>query len=213
VARDLLAHPRARDILDAGIQLNILDEDLRRDDILFFHQLLQEYFAARLLARQPDPALIRSEWLADRIQPSLAETLAKLADSDPLPSAPTTGWEETARLAAAMTVAPDDFVRGLMQTNLLLAAHSAAAPDVTISPALKERLQQALIERTEDAAADLRARIAAGLALGRLGDPRFERRHGRMAITCCRHRSISLLVHTRLVMMIAFMMTRSRHTR
>ena len=39
-------------------------------------------------------------------------------------------------------------------------------------------MRWALVERTQDAGADLRARIAAGLALGELGDPRFARRHG-----------------------------------
>jgi formylglycine-generating enzyme required for sulfatase activity len=34
------------------------------------------------------------------------------------------------------------------------------------------------VERTQDSRADLRARIAAGLALGQLGDPRFVRRQG-----------------------------------
>jgi formylglycine-generating enzyme required for sulfatase activity len=36
----------------------------------------------------------------------------------------------------------------------------------------------ALVERTRNPGADLRARIAAGLALGTLGDPRFELRQG-----------------------------------
>jgi formylglycine-generating enzyme required for sulfatase activity len=44
--------------------------------------------------------------------------------------------------------------------------------------ALKEQVRGALIERTQDGSADLRARIAAGLALGELGDPRFERHQG-----------------------------------
>ena len=47
-----------------------------------------------------------------------------------------------------------------------------------ISPPLRQRLQQALIARSRDPAADLRARIAAARALGELGDPRFERRRG-----------------------------------
>ena len=37
----------------------------------------------------------------------------------------------------------------------------------------KQALREALVRRTEDPAADLRARLAAGLALGRLGDPRL----------------------------------------
>ena len=47
-----------------------------------------------------------------------------------------------------------------------------------IKDELKARLQQALIERCDDPDADLRARIAASLMLGELGDPRFERREG-----------------------------------
>ena len=53
-------------------------------------------------------------------------------------------------------------------------------------------MRRALVERTQDPAADLRARIAAGLALGELGDPRFVRRQGPLAPTCCRCWSPSL---------------------
>ena len=177
-AQTLLGHARARQMLDAGVQLNILDEDLPNDEVLFIHQLVQEFFAARQFARQPDMALLRTAWRADAIQPSLSETLAALADSDPLPPAPATGWEETAQLAAAMAAQPDDFVRALAEANLPLAAQCAAAPGVRVLPALKTELQRALVARTQDASADLRARIAAGLALGALGDPRFECRSG-----------------------------------
>jgi len=179
-ARAALDHPRARDILTAGAQINALDEDVARDDVLFFHQLLQEFFAARHLARAPDPALAIVEWRADRARPSLAEVIAGLADHEPLPPLPTTGWEETILLAAAMSDDVDAFVRHLAGANLPLAGRCAAAPDVAdrLSPALKAQLQQRLIARTEDPGADLRARIAAGQALGTLGDPRFEMRHG-----------------------------------
>src|SRR5690606_16447139 len=39
-------------------------------------------------------------------------------------------------------------------------------------------IRWALVARTQDPDTDLRARIAAGLALGELGDPRFERHTG-----------------------------------
>src|SRR5262249_46374782 len=74
--------------------------------------------------------------------------------------------------------APERFVTELMAQNLALAGRCAAQPEVAISGALKEQVRQALVERTQEPAADLRARIAAGLALGELGDPRFERRQG-----------------------------------
>jgi formylglycine-generating enzyme required for sulfatase activity len=49
---------------------------------------------------------------------------------------------------------------------------------VGVSNELKREIQNALIARTQDQRADLRARIAAGEALGVIGDPRFERRTG-----------------------------------
>ena len=174
----LIDHPRAEEVLQAGASLNVLDDDVARGEVLFFHQLLQEYFAARCFARQPDFSLTRSEWRMERIRPSLADELKGLSEYEPLLPIPSTGWEETVRLAAAIAKDPETFVRGLMRVNLPLAARCAAAAGVRASAALKSDVQQALIGRTQDPRADLRARIEAGLALGELGDPRFERRTG-----------------------------------
>src|SRR5262245_29569594 len=177
-ALTILAHPRAEDILKAGAALGVLEEDRGRDEVLYVHQLLQEYFAARHLARVPQAELVQQEWHADRVVPSLQATLHVLADADPLPPLPATGWEETTVLAAAMASNPDRFVTDLMHQNLALAGRCAAQPEVSISEALKDRVRRALVERTQAPAADLRARIAAGLALGNVGDPRFARRQG-----------------------------------
>ena len=174
----ILNHACAADILKAGEALGVLEQDPGRDEVLYVHQLLQEYFAARSLARQPQAALIQQEWRADRMMPSLQDTLRDLADSDPLPPLPSTGWEETTMLAAAMADHPERFVTDLMPHNLGLAGRCAAQPDVAVSEAVKHQLRWALVRRTRDADADLRARIAAGLVLGELGDPRFERRQG-----------------------------------
>ncbi|MFO1434368.1 MAG: SUMF1/EgtB/PvdO family nonheme iron enzyme [Candidatus Competibacteraceae bacterium] len=175
-ALTLLEHARSKDILKAGVDLRVVDIDV--SDVLFIHQLMQEYFAARYLANAPDAERVRTDWRADRINPSLEQVLAKLVDADPLPPAPQTGWEETTVLAVAMSANPEAFVTALMETNLPLAGRCAAQPDVRISEALKTCLRWALVERTQDSNADLRARIAAGLSLGPLGDPRFERRKG-----------------------------------
>ncbi|HHW75756.1 MAG TPA: hypothetical protein GX399_01765 [Xanthomonadaceae bacterium] len=91
---------------------------------------------------------------------------------------PGTGWEETAVLAAALADRPDAFVADLVDANLALAGRCAAQPDVQVSEGVKDRIRQALLQRTQDPAADLRARIAAGLALGELGDPRLRRCRG-----------------------------------
>ncbi len=169
---------RQEDILKAGVSLNVLDEDLAQGEVLFFHQLLQEFFAARKLAGEPNPELVRVAWQADKVSPSLKESVASLADSDPLPLLPQTGWEETTVLASVMAHDPVAFIRELMNVNLPLAARCVAMPEMETPPEFKRQVQKALIERTEDRNADLRARMAAGLALGKVGDPRFERRTG-----------------------------------
>jgi formylglycine-generating enzyme required for sulfatase activity/very-short-patch-repair endonuclease len=73
---------------------------------------------------------------------------------------------------------PTEVIRDLILHNLPLAARCAASPEINVDPDLKREIQIALIERTQNMEADLRARIAAGLALGELGDPRFERKTG-----------------------------------
>jgi len=47
------------DLIRAGVALGILDEDFDRDQVLFFHQLLQEYFAGRYTAENAQPELVR----------------------------------------------------------------------------------------------------------------------------------------------------------
>ncbi len=162
----------------AGISLTLLDLEYERFFVRFFHQLLQEYFAARVIATTPKPDLARVEWQAERISPSLEETLAQLPADAPLPPPPATGWEVTMVMAAAITQDPESFIRELLPHNLPLAAYCAAAPDVRAGDQLKSDLRTALIARIGDPTADLRARIAAGLALGDLGDPRFVRTRG-----------------------------------
>ncbi len=87
-------------------------------------------------------------------------------------------WAATTLLASVMARDPAAFIRALMGVNLPLASRCAAMPELPAAPGFQRHIQQALITRTQDMSADLRARMAAGLALGNLGDPRFERRTG-----------------------------------
>jgi formylglycine-generating enzyme required for sulfatase activity len=178
-ALELAGEPGAQ-IVRAGLALAVLDEDLERDEVLFYHQLLQEYFAARRLALAPDPALVVAEWRAEGPGPALQVVLSEVAPADELPPLPSTGWEETTVLAAAMAPEPDAFVHGVMAVNLALAGRAAAVDEVRerLNAATLTELRLALVERTRDAGADLRHRLACGLALGNLGDPRLERRSG-----------------------------------
>jgi formylglycine-generating enzyme required for sulfatase activity len=174
-------------LLDTAVDLQLLDR--LGFDVLFVHQLMQEYFAARYLAERFDTAdseaarnelvgLAATAWRTADFSPKVAEILSTLPRSGTLPDLPTTGWEETFTLAAAMVMDRDAFVRALAQVNLSLAGRCAAQPDAGVSDPLRRDLQQLLVARSRDRDADLRARIHAGDALGRLGDPRFEERQG-----------------------------------
>ncbi|MFI0609454.1 MAG: SUMF1/EgtB/PvdO family nonheme iron enzyme [Anaerolineae bacterium] len=176
----LLDDPQDEQILQAGMAITVLDDDRDRDEVGFFHQLLQEYFAARDLARRPNPELVRSEWRAAEIQPTVLELLATLESSEALPPLPQTGWEETTLLAAAMADDVAVFVRDLMDANLALAGRAASQPDLLsrLPAVLLNELRHTLVRRSRDPNADLRDRIACGYAVGDLGDPRFERHLG-----------------------------------
>ena len=167
-------------LLAAGEALAVLDEDQAADELMYIHQLVQEYFAARQLAREPDPELVRVEWRAAEIKPTVDELIDALDPADPLPPLPGTGWEETTILAAAMSSDPGALLRGVMETNLALASRAAAQPELMplLSEDLLDDLRWALVERSRDPEADLRDRIACAYAVGELGDPRFERRTG-----------------------------------
>lgn len=171
----LIDHPRAPDILRAGLALDVLDEDAAMEDLSFRHQLFQEYFAARRLARAPRADLVAQVWRASEVIPGAAELLAGLPPGEALPPLPQTGWEETFLLAAAMVEDPAAFLPPLMAANLDLAGRAANLPLLRdrLSDALLDSLRTALLVRSRDEAADLRARVAAALALGPLGDPRF----------------------------------------
>ena len=179
-ALELLAHEQDEGIVKAGLALSVLDEDPRTDEVLYVHQLVQEYFAARWLARTPEPERVEAPWKTQEIIPPLSAILETLPPGEQLPPLETTGWEETAILGAAMTEDPDAYVRDIMGTNLVVAGRAAGQVEVRarLAGATLDALRQALVRRSTDREADLRSRIEAGLALGVLGDPRFEEREG-----------------------------------
>ena len=167
-------------VLAVGTALGLLNEDRDMDTLSFYHQLMQEYFAARKMSRSMDTELVHAEWKAVNFHPSLEEILETLNPADTLPALPRTGWEEPMQLAVAMSAEPEKDLRALMATNLALAGQ--AAKQTELRPRLPEDLlgdlRWALVARSRNPEADLRDRIACGLALGELDDPRFERRTG-----------------------------------
>lgn len=179
-ALDILDCEHDEDILRAGQAVSMLDEDTVSEEVRFVHQLVQEFMAGRRLAEAPDaaPELARVPWREDEVVPDLEAVKRMIAPADPLPPSPTTGWEETALLAAAMTADPDAFVRRLVPANLALAGRCMTQTEVRLSDGVRDEVVRALVDRTCHRNADLRARIEAALVLGRIGDPRFEPRQG-----------------------------------
>ncbi len=179
-ALDLVDDPHDETIVKAGVAISVLDEDPAADEVLYRHQLLQEYFAARVLAREPRHELVASPWRIAEIQPGLREILETLPAAETLPPLATTGWEETTILAAAMVGEPEPFLRNVMPHNLVVAGRAARLPAVRdrLSAAFLDELRWALVGRSRDPEADLRHRIACGYAVGDLGDPRWERKTG-----------------------------------
>jgi len=137
-ALDLLDQGQPGSLIKAGVAIDVLIHDLERDEIAYVHQLMQEYFAARQLSRQPNPELAAQAWRSDQVPETLDQTLATLPDSDQLPPLPGTGWEETTLLAAAMADDPVAFIEKLMPSNLPLAGRCAAQPEVQLNPGFKD---------------------------------------------------------------------------
>lgn len=163
----------AESALRIGLDTGILDE--REHSIGFFHQLLQEFFAARQLAQSHDLHLLAVSTRADEVRPALAAAIAELAPGEPLPPLATTGWEETAIMAAALLPDPEPYLRAMLAVNPALAGRCVAASDVTVTPQLKRHVADVLVATIGDSDQDLRARIHLGHVLAVLGDPRLSR--------------------------------------
>ncbi len=151
------------------------------DQVRFYHHLVQEYFAARELLRRfddgEDPStgsgqdlspLWKAPWLAREMPEPTG-----LGEWDPLPPPDPTGWEETSIVAAGLAGDPVALVEAVRAVNPVLAGRCLEEGAAAVPPALRERVQSDLLDGMEDRRVHLRARIAAGHVLGRLGDPRF----------------------------------------
>ncbi|MFG1602682.1 SUMF1/EgtB/PvdO family nonheme iron enzyme [Actinoplanes sp. NPDC049265] len=158
--------------LHVGFDTGILDE--HEETVRFFHQLLQEFFAARQLAIAEELPHVAIDTQAHSVTPDLETQLSQLAPGEPLPPLPSTGWEETTIMAAALTPDPDTFVRRVLGVNPGLAGRCVASADVQCSADVHRETADRLVTGVADPEQDLRARISFGRALGLIDDPRFE---------------------------------------
>ena len=174
-ARDLLGDEAAAAVVSAGLGLGLLTEDVATDRLHFDHRLLRDYFAGRHLAATPDPTPPSRAWRAAD-QPDPPEALIeRLQAHEPMPSLPSTGWEEALAFAVVMSADPDRAALELVGVDLPLAGRVVAGVPDRFAAETIRALRDRLVERSGSVQADIRERIAAGEALGRLGDPRLVR--------------------------------------
>jgi formylglycine-generating enzyme required for sulfatase activity len=167
----------AQTVLRLGLAATLLETELAADleEIRFYHHLLQESLAAREMLRRwrkgedLAPLWRIAWWTREMPDPG------PLGDDEPLPPPPATGWEETTLLAAGLAAESTAFVDAVRGVNPALAARCLTDSGIQTAQALKTKVQSELLAATSDQRVHLRARIAAGEALGQLGDPRFER--------------------------------------
>ena len=166
-------------VLRLGLAATLLDTELAPDGeplIRFYHHQLQEYFAASaLLARWRAQEELSDRWGQPRLAREMPDP-GPLGDFEPLPPPPAIGWEEPTLLAAGLASDPVAFVEAVRRVNPVLAARCLveAGEGGGVSARLRRAVQTDLLHEMADEQVHLRARIAAGEALGRLGDPRFQ---------------------------------------
>ncbi len=168
--REVETEPEA--VLHLGCAATLLEEDTLEGRVRFYHHLVQEYFAAReLLRRFGTGEDLRSLWQV----PWQARQMPEPADRgewDPLPPPPPTGWEETTIVATGLAAGPA-LVEAVQTVNPILAGRCLDEGEAAVPDDLRERVRAALLDGMRDRRVHLRARIAAGHVLGRLGDPRL----------------------------------------
>jgi formylglycine-generating enzyme required for sulfatase activity len=167
-------------VIRLGLAATLLDTERAANaagalvaQVRFYHHQLQEYFAARAMI----DSFCAGEDLAARWrQPRLRRAMpdpGPLGDDEPLPPPPTTGWEEPTILAAGLAPRPAALVEAVRAVNPALAARCLTEGRLDL-PDVAARVRADLRAEMENPQVHLRARIAAGEALGQVGDPRFE---------------------------------------
>ena len=165
-------------LLSLAAAMDLMEHDLEQDLWKFPHQLMQEYLAGHHLNHTRNFSALHKPWQQDQVSEALAQAIQSLDVADPLPNLEASGWEETALHCAAISNDQSAVIEQIKTQDLVLASRCARQPEVDIPLAEKQALQTLLLERSHDPHADLRARIEAGLELGCLGDPRFNRQLG-----------------------------------
>ena len=159
---DLFRFGRAATLLDASVE----------PEVRFYHHLLQEYFAALELLRRFDAGEdLHSLWQAKRLASEMPPT--EVGEWDALPEPPATGWEVTTILACGLSDDPARLIETIRPQYPALAARCLDESGIEKPAVVTERVRADLLADLNNPEIHLRARLQAGFALGKIGDPRF----------------------------------------
>ncbi|MDG4597349.1 MAG: SUMF1/EgtB/PvdO family nonheme iron enzyme [Candidatus Contendobacter sp.] len=163
-------------IVRLGLAATLLDVERAADGqeyLRFYHHQLQDYFCGQaLLRRFRVNEDLRACWLQPRLTGEMPDP-GPLRPDEPLPPPPPTGWEEPTLFAASLAPDPAALVDAVRRVNPTLAAQCLRELS-GLDAATTGAVQQDLLRLMGDPKVHPRARLAAGEALGELGDPRFE---------------------------------------
>lgn len=160
-------------VLSLAASANIIEMPVDRLTVRFYHQLLQEYFAARQMLKQ-DPVNLADLWRWPWLETEMPLWVRPENNYEPLPPPPPTGWEETTILAVGS--APENnnqLVRAILQINPIIAGRCLLQGQARFDSATRQAVIDHLLSIVANPAVALRVRIAAGDVLGGLGDPRL----------------------------------------
>jgi formylglycine-generating enzyme required for sulfatase activity len=160
-------------VLDLAASAHIIEMTGDKSSLRFYHQLLQEYFAAwEMLKRDPDR--LEKMWRWPWLEEEMPRWIRPEDNYDPLPPPPPTDWEETTILAAGLMPQNDNqLVQALIEVNPVLAGRCLYDGLAEVSPEIRQAVVDRLVATISHPEVALRVRIAAGEVLGYLGDPRL----------------------------------------
>ena len=160
-------------VLALAASAHLIEMTGDRSSLRFYHQLLQEYYAAREMLKKM-PSALTDKWRWPWLESEMPKWVRPDKNYDPLPPPPPTGWEETTIMAAGLRLENDDqLVLAVNAVNPVLAGRCLHEGRAGVRPAVRKAVIDSLLAATSDPKVALRVRIAAGDVLGYLGDTRF----------------------------------------
>ncbi|MDX1738623.1 MAG: SUMF1/EgtB/PvdO family nonheme iron enzyme, partial [Alphaproteobacteria bacterium] len=159
-------------VLNLAANAKIVEMPVDRSTVRFYHQLLQEYFAAHQMLRK-DPANLTDLWRWPWLEVDMPLWVRPETNFEPLPPPPSKGWEETTILAAGSAPENDnELIQAVLKINPVIAGRCLLQEQNRFNSATRQAVIDLLVATIANPEVALRVRIVAGDVLGCLGDPR-----------------------------------------